>query len=182
MISKKVGWPGPLSELLPGAPFRERHLGVVPADPDTTWRALQRLRWSDVAGGRSLMLLRGIGFGGRAARPCLDLFRDVAHFEEAAPRELGFVVIGRPWLPVPASRPVTSMDQAACFAEPGWLVYGMDWVLTGLPDGRTLVETHTICRPTSTSARVAFGAYWAVIRPFSGLLRRGMIAALARST
>ena len=86
MISKKVGWPGPLSELLPGAPFRERHLGVVPADRDTTWRALQRLRWSDVAGGRSLMLLRGIGFGGRAARPCLDLFRDVAHFEEAAPR------------------------------------------------------------------------------------------------
>ncbi len=181
MNSKKVkAWPGRLAQLLPDAEFAERHTGAVAADVETTWARLQRLSWGDVAGGTVLMRLRGLGFGGRSRRAVLDLFRGVAHFEEEPPRSLAFLMIGKPWLPIPASRPVASLEQAAQFREPGWLVYGMDWLLTPLDDGRTLVETHTLCRPTSASARIAFRGYWTVIRPFSGLLRRGMIAALGR--
>lgn len=92
------------------------------------------------------------------------------------------MVVGKPWAPNAPSATPSSLQATKAFNHPGWLKYGMEWQLTPLPDGRTLVETSTRCEPTSADARAKFAAYWTVVRPFSGLLRRDMLAALARAT
>jgi hypothetical protein len=56
----------------------------------------------------------------------------------------------------------------------------MDFRLTPLDQGRTMLETSTRCQPTDAAVRRRFGAYWRLIRPFSGLVRRDMLGAIAR--
>jgi len=75
---------------------------------------------------------------------------------------------------------VTSLEQLRAFDDGGWLKYGMEWVLSPVAGERTLVETVTLCEATDPAARRRFGAYWGLIRPFSGLVRRDILAALAR--
>lgn len=50
--------------------------------------------------------------------------------------------------------------------------------LRAVPDGDgARLETETRIYLTDASARRRFGAYWLVIRPFSGLTRRGWLRA-----
>ncbi|MGH3447430.1 MAG: hypothetical protein ACRDP4_07380, partial [Nocardioidaceae bacterium] len=58
--------------------------------------------------------------------------------------------------------------------------YGMEMLLVPLSGGRTLVETATICEATDVRARRRFGAYWSLIRVFSGVVRRDMLAGIQR--
>lgn len=168
------------SQSVAGAQFGEHHLGIVNADLLSTWEALHATRWSEVAGAAVLLRARGIGFGGRLDRTVFEVFAPHATMVREAPYRSSFLMVGQPWSPVPRSRPAMSFAEVAAFAEPGWLKYGMDWTLTELDPARTLVETRTLCEATSPGARRAFAAYWAVIRPWSGLLRHGMLAAIAR--
>lgn len=68
----------------------------------------------------------------------------------------------------PQKRDAISIEHVRAFTEPGWLKYGMEWVLHPLDDGRTLVETRTLSEPTDASARRRFTAYWTLIRVGSG--------------
>jgi hypothetical protein len=54
-------------------------------------------------------------------------------------------------------------------------------VLSPVAGGRTLVETTTLCEATDDVARRRFAAYWLVVRPFSGLVRRDLLHVLARA-
>jgi len=56
----------------------------------------------------------------------------------------------------------------------------MDFRLTPLPGGRTHLETTTRSDGTDDVARRPFRSYWTVIAPFSGLLRRDILRAVAR--
>lgn len=170
--------PGALCRTLTGATFGEWHHGVIDADIETVWQRLHRVRWSDLRLSRVALLVRGFGLGPGLDHECLATFAPFAVFAEVPPQEIAFAVIGKPWSPVPQSEPVATLEEVRDFSRPGWLKYGMDWRLTELPDGRTLVETSTLCEPTSAAARRLFTAYWLVIRPWSGLIRREMIEAL----
>ncbi len=44
-------------------------------------------------------------------------------------------------------------------------------------DGRSILRTETRVRADDRAARVAFRAYWLVMRPFSGLIRRRWLRA-----
>ena len=181
MFSKTVdSLPGVLSVTLPGATFGEWHHGIIDGDIEVVWQRLHQLQWSDLRLSRVALLARGFGVGPGLERGCLATFAPFAVVAEIPPREVAFAVVGKPWSPVPQAEPVGTLEDVRAFSRPGWLKYGMDWRLTELPDGRTLVETSTLCEPTDAAARRRFSAYWLVIRPWSGLIRREMIEALRR--
>jgi len=75
-----------------------------------------------------------------------------------------------------------SLDAAALrdFREPGWAKTAFDFVLE--PDaGGTRLTTETRITATDARARLLFGIYWAAIRAGSGLIRRDMLRAVART-
>jgi hypothetical protein len=182
----------PLARALPGARFTEGHSRIVAAPPQQVWRVLHELRWSDLRITVPLMAVRAAaaGPGGvrRAADPgtlnrrLVDPPSPAAPVFEDPPRVSASGMIGRPWQRRPEPGPtVTDLDQLRAFDEPGWLKFGMEWVLSPLPGERTLVETATLCEPTDAAAARRFAGYWVVIRGFSGLIRRDILAAVARA-
>lgn len=173
----------PLTRALSGAHFVEYHCAAVDCAPAQAFEAFHKMTWNELRIGRTLLMIRGFGLIGEALRrPIVAPPSPAAPVHEEPPSYTTSAMIGKPWLPVPASRPVGSLADVAEFHAPGWLKYGMEWSFTGTDDGRTLVETATLCEATSRQAAVLFGVYWVVIRGFSGLLRKEMLAALARLT
>lgn len=171
----------PLARALSAAQFAEFHARVLEAPPDQVWAALHALRWRDLKATLPLMGLR-TGFLGVTAlsKRIVDPPSPVAPLVAEEPRYAASGMIGKPWVPWYERGPeVEDLDDIARFHEPGWLKYGMEWVLTELPGKRTLVETATICEATDVRAERRFGAYWLLIRAFSGLIRLDMLAALA---
>ncbi|WP_284283786.1 hypothetical protein [Arsenicicoccus piscis] len=130
---------------------------------------------------RPVMSMRKLG-GSVLQGPLVETFteRAAAVLVEDAPTRLLLAMVGKPWSVVPQRVTMTSMEDVTSFTDPGWLKYGMEWVLHPLPEDRTLVETRTLCEATDATARRRFGIYWLGIRGASGLVRREMISALRR--
>lgn len=65
------------------------------------------------------------------------------------------------------------------FEEPGYAKVAMSF--SAVPrDGRTELRTETRVLTTDSASRGAFGRYWRVIRPWSGLIRRSWLRAARR--
>lgn len=178
----------PLARALPGAQFTEGHARVINAGPDRVWAALHALKWRDLRLTTPLMMVRAAPARLAGAR-LMDLDRRLveppspaAPLFEDPPRVSASGMIGRPWSARPTMGPaVAGLDELREFGDPGWLKYGMEWVLSPVAGDRTLVETVTLCEATDAVAARRFAAYWVVIRGFSGLIRRDILAALARA-
>lgn len=170
-----------LAEALPRARFSERHFLDVDGSLEEAWAALSDVRWGDLRLTAPLMMIRSLGqdYGLRHQRlldqgPVTLLRTDPPHYAAAGE-------VGRPWQLRPEPGPTPdSLQDLAGFKEPGWLKYGMDFTLTLRPSGRIRITTTTLCEPTDESARRRFLPYWVLIRPFSGLIRRDMLHAIAR--
>lgn len=95
-------------------------------------------------------------------------------------QQLGFGVTGEDVL-VAAGRPWTlggglrRVEAPATFDEPGYAVMAIAFEVR---DG--VLATETRVRLTDSAARRRFRAYWAVVRPFSGLVRRSWLSAARR--
>lgn len=170
-----------LAEALPRSCFSERHSVDIDATRERTWQILSDLRWDDLRVTAPLTLLRSLGrsrWGG--SRRLLDE-GPVRLMRLEAPSYAAAGTIGRPWQLRPEPGPDAKVLQdLRDFDQPGWLKYGMDFTLEVLPTGRTRVVTTTLCEPTDESACRRFRPYWLLIRPFSGLIRRDMLHAIAR--
>lgn len=169
-----------LDELLPAYDFRERHRRVIASEPERVWQALASVSMADLAATRVLMAVRGLG----RTTPLQDMrLVDGGPLQVLAsnpPRGLVAAAIGRPWQPRPNKVEVASPEDFRAFDGAGWTKYVTDFRLTPVPSG-TVISTETRCLSTSRPARLAFGAYWLLIRPFSGLIRREMLAAVDRT-
>lgn len=171
----------PLAKALPGAQFGEGHSRVLNAGTEEVWAALHDLRWSELRLARPLMWIRTGGAKLELDQPMCRPPSPAAPLYEEPPRVSASGMIGRPWKLRPEPGPVvTGLDEVRAFTDPGWLKYGMEWVLSPAAGGRTLVETVTLCEATDSRAFRRFALYWSLIRPFSGLLRHDILAALAR--
>ena len=166
---------------MPNAEFGSRHARVVAAGIEATWAALLDLRWSDQRAARWLLRARGFGLARELGRTWIETFTREGALEAEAPRSVTVAMVGRPWSPVPSAVRVRTLGEVRDFTRPGWLKYGLEFALTPLGDGRTLVETRTLCEPTDERARRRFTPYWAVVRLGSGGIRHAMLAALART-
>lgn len=170
-----------LADALPDAPFWEGRSLDIDGSLDEVWAALINARWSDLRLTTPLMLLRSFGTSLADRDRRLLEHGPVRLMRTDPPHYAGAAQIGRPWQLRPEPGPVLDTLQAvADFNEPEWLKYGMDFTLEALTSGSTRITTTTLCEPTDGLAFRRFWPYWALIRPFSGLIRRDMLQAIAR--
>ncbi len=168
-----------LDHLLPQYDFAERHRRLIHAEPEQVWSALSTLTLTDLRLTRPLVWVRGLS----GHRPGGDkaLFTDgpVTMLIQNAPWYALGGAVSRPWQRKPDRRPIRTLEEFRMFEEPGWATYLMDFRLHPVADG-TVLSTETRVRCTDSASRRRFAAYWALIRPFSGLVRRDMLAAANR--
>ncbi len=86
------------------------------------------------------------------------------------PHRLVLGLVGKPW-----RGELGRADDFAAFAEPGAVRVATDVTVS---DG--LLRTETRIAATDAPARRRFRAYWLLIRPGSGLIRREWLRAIAR--
>ncbi|WP_367127686.1 hypothetical protein [Saccharothrix sp. HUAS TT1] len=177
-----------IDTVLPAWEHREHHARRVAAPPERVWAALVDLRVSDLPLTMALVRLRGgpvawlrgvqappdtRALTSFAPKPVLDdppheiVLADVARYTRLAP--------GRPDLPRGDGAAFTAFD------EPGWTKVVMNFRLD--PDGEhgTLLSTETRVHSTDATTRLAFRPYWLLVRFGSGLIRRDLLAATART-
>jgi len=189
--------PAPLIDALLGADeadATEYHATRVRAPAPVVWEAL----WQADIGGRvaqALFALRALpaALAGsrdararlnvRGPRPALTL-AGIARgsfvvLGERAGNDVVLGVTGRFWRP---NAVVLSTDPRRWGAGPPAGAAQGAWSFTLTPQSptETLLATETRVRCADAAARRAFRAYWLVVRPFSGLLRRLMLRAVRR--
>jgi hypothetical protein len=154
---------------LPDYEFTERHSTLVRATPDAIEPHVRALDLSGSRVVRLLLRLRGMS-GGAIGLEGLERagFRILG---EAPGREIVLGLIGRFWTPSGALCRFEPVDFVA-FDEPGWAKAVWNFSLEAQSDGRTLLATETRVHCTDPKSRRRFRAYWTVVRPFSGLIRR----------
>lgn len=159
------------ADVLPAYHHRERHSIFVAASADRAVAAAREARLDDVPLVRILFRLRGLRSAPRG--PIWDSLL-AEGFQTAGDDTV--VLIGRPWSPRGGTR---KTEDFAVFAEPGYAKMAMD--LRARADGEgARLETETRIFLTNGPARRRFAAYWLVIRPFSGLVRRSWLKAAKR--
>jgi hypothetical protein len=155
-----------LSEVLPEFHFNERHTRRVVAPPERVFDAIREVTLKEMGAARLLALLRGIRAD--TSQPFVDEMHKVGFgvVADDAPRELVWAAIGRPWKLKGGGRPQGA--DFATFAEPGWAKMAFNFRL----DGDTLSTETRVLLTDAVSRRK--------IRPFSGLIRRVWLRAIAR--
>lgn len=162
-----------LDEVLPEWHFRERHRRRVDAPPERVFAAVRGLTLAETPVAAVLVRLRGLH--ARADKPIFEEMRRAGFEVEAEEpgRELAFAAVGQPWKLRGGER--RHDVDFRTFAEPGFAKMAFNFRL----DGSTL-STETRVLLTDERSRRAFRRYWLVIRPFSGLIRRVWLRAIAR--
>jgi hypothetical protein len=163
---------------------RERHSLEVAAPPERTLAAALEVTRGEVRSIGVLMGIRRLGLRrpGRPDAPLLDGFRRMGFQAlEESEHEVVYGGVGRFWQPSGGLRRVAPEDFGG-FAEPGYAKAGFNFLVAPGPEGGCVLSTETRVVTTDARARRRFRAYWTVIRPGSGLIRRDWLRAIrARS-
>jgi hypothetical protein len=141
----------------------ERHRVPVAAPPERALAAAREVTASELPLVRALFRLRGLG---RAPGGPIWEALGAEGFRPFGEDTL--VAVGKPWLPKGAVREIGDF---VGFDEPGWAKLAVDLQAEEAPGG-SLLHTETRVFLTDAGARRRFAAYWLVVRPFSGLVRR----------
>ncbi len=180
-----------IDKYLPKWDVRERHSIVVPAPLETTYAAIMT---ADLAHGtivRSLLLLRALPAAllrrrtmdiSSARREAVTLAafeqRGFRVLEECRPDELVIGLEGKFWtmdgcLKTPDADAFRSIPPAPGSARAVWN-FRIEEI--GVREVRLSTETRVLC--ADRKARIRFLAYWTIVRPGSGLIRRAMLRAI----
>jgi hypothetical protein len=160
-----------LDEFLPEYDVRERHERLVPGTPELAVAAALGIPIAPDGIVRTLFRIRRLHGGGSVSR-ALRAVGFVPLIEEPDCIVLG--AAGRPW--DPRAR-LTPFDKAGA----GQIRMVFDITATMTADGMSVLATETRVAAMDARARRAFRAYWLVVGPFSGLIRRRWLAAAERA-
>lgn len=163
----------PLEQLLPQAFRHETHRRAVAAPQAVVRAAIERVDLHDLPLTRLLMGIRSLGRW-RGTGKAIDALppRVVAEDDDSLLMTLAIHRRAR-------RTEFPTVDHLNGYAEPGWLVIGMDLRVTAEGE-RSLISTQTAVRATDPGTRRIFAAYWFLIRAGSGLIRRELLRAIAR--
>jgi len=168
-----------LDHLMPTYDFSERHHRRIEASPEQVWKALTGVTLAQLSITRPLVTIRGLGKQrGRLDQPFFT-HGPVTMLLVNEPWCAVGGAIGRPWQLSPARRTISTLDDFLAFDEAGWATYLTDFRLRPTATG-TLLSTETRVLCTDSASRRRFGWYWLLIRPYSGLIRRDMLASAGR--
>lgn len=163
-----------LDDVLPEWHFRERHTVEIDAYADTVFRAIEELTWREVPLFRALMGLRFVGRDPAAdPRVLASMTKDGFTVLDRTDNEMVVgIVSGAPGRRVPLSGDLPA-DAFCAFGKPGHVKIAFNFLRRG-----STVTTETRVWATDERTRRVFRAYWLVIRPSSGLIRRTWLRAI----
>ncbi len=188
-----------LDELMPVYDVVERHRIIVHATPEIVFDAIRAANLGRGPLTRTLLTVRAVPAAviaflrsPRAARAEWRARRSgrrrglrLADFErtgfrvvaERRPAELVIGLLGRFWTPRGGLHPEVTRAHFSAVPPQGFALAG--WNFSVIPCGDGVVELRTGTRVwCAHDARMKFRAYWFVVRPGSGLIRRAMLRAI----
>jgi hypothetical protein len=167
-----------IDDFLPEYDFHERHQTLVPAPRDAVRRAVAEWRPSESLLWRWLLRLRGLGSPNGTLREWAEGngFFCLAETED----EVVHGQAGRFWSPNERAGLVSprTVEEFRNVSDPRYAIAAMNILVTRHASGSTRLYTETRVRCLGASSRRWFRLYWLLIRPFSGLLRRAMLAGI----
>ena len=190
-----------LDDLMPVYDVVERHAIVVRAAPRVVFRAIRR---ADLGGGlltRALLGVRAVPAAvlavARNPQAALPEWRRrradrarglrLTDFERAgfrvvaerAPEELMIGLLGKFWMPRGGLCADVTTTHFAAGPPAGYALAGWNFTVAARADGSSELRTETRVR-CAPDAKTLFRAYWVLVRPGSGLIRRAMLRAIRR--
>jgi hypothetical protein len=158
-----------------------RHRRAVPVTPAAAWSALQRADLGDSPVTRVLLTLRGLRRPGTRRRLTLAALPGAGFVPlgERVGREVAFGLVGRFWTPS-GGRIAVTPEEFPDFSRPGYAKVVWTFGVENDRAGATRLVTETRIACIDAASRRRFRLYWLVVRPFSGLIRRAMLGAVAR--
>jgi hypothetical protein len=169
-----------LDEQMPSWDVRERHSVAVAASPERTLAAAREVTSREIPVLRTLMAVRtlGVSLRGRTDVPLLRGFERMGfRVIGSSGDEVAYGGAGRFWRPTGGLR-VVRPEEFAAFADPGYAKAGFNFRVEPGPDGGSVLTTETRVLGTDAGARRRFRAYWTLVRPGSGLIRRHWLRAI----
>jgi len=165
---------------MPVYDFRSRHALVVDAPAARVAAAAEGFGLDRSWVARLLFRLRGLGPPPATLRASFAT-EGFTLLAEQPGREIVLGTAGRFWAIDERAAMVHPRDAEAfaAYREPGSAKAVLAVRIDALPDGRTRLSTETRVACTDTAAWIRFAAYWTVIKPFSGLIRRAMLRGIA---
>jgi hypothetical protein len=180
-----------IDEFLPRWDARERHRIAIQAAPERVYAALRTADLAKHPMVRGLLLLRALPgaivdrtrlreLRERSARPIpLAAFEEQGFrvLAEEPPHELLIGLEGAFWKPRGELRPIDP-DSFREPVAPGVARAAWNFRVDPLSSGSSILQTETRILAGDAAARRQFLAYWILIRPASGLIRRLMLRAI----
>ncbi|HJZ75261.1 MAG TPA: hypothetical protein VKE51_26185 [Vicinamibacterales bacterium] len=182
-----------LDDFLPEFDVRTRHAIRVAAPPDRVYACLWNTDFDRWGLTRALYALRTLpsfaSSPGETRRRFLNevqrqhftlrdlLARGFALLDEQPASELVLGTVGRFWR-ARGELETTDPQRFVEPAPPGTAKAAWNFVARGHANGGTELRTETRVLCADAATRRRFRAYWTVIRPFSGLIRREMLVAV----
>jgi hypothetical protein len=174
---------------MPEYDYVERHQTVVRARESDVYRVLMEVELGAQPIVRLLLGLRALPAWLLRRQPLRRPGRSLALrnapaygfllLEERAPQEVVLGLTGRFWQVgggvLPSDRRTFRDRVPAGTARAAW-----SFALSPVRSGETLLSTETRIRCADAAARRAFGLYWLLVRPGSGLLRRVVLRLVKR--
>jgi hypothetical protein len=182
-----------LDDCLPEFDVRTSFAARVAASPERVYACLWTADFNHWGVTRVLYALRSLAAATVAPRETWGRFREEAgrrHFTledmladgftllgERPPEELVLGTVGRFWRArgeLRATSPARFRDRA----PPGTAKAAWNFAVSRCADGATELRTETRVLCADVATRRRFRAYWTLIAPFSGLIRRELLAAV----
>ena len=168
-----------IDEFMPAYDVSEYHETRVRAPIDKVYHALRTADLGNSPIIRFLLRLRALPaiFTARGSRRNLKLNLDAIMkggfvlLGEHPPNEIALGIVGRFWT-LSASRCRVSAEEFNAFDLPGYAKAVWNFSLVEESAGVTRLATETRVRCLDHASRRRFRMYWALIAPFSGLIRR----------
>ena len=168
-----------LDRFLPVYEVRTRYQDFLPAPAEQAYALARDLDWSRSPLVSLLFKLRGLGQ--TRLKPSLENMQKLGFLVlgEEPGRELVVGVVGRFWLPSGGVQRVSPADFVG-FDRPGYAKAAVNFLADPLPGGGCLLSTETRVQCLGPQARRYFRLYWALIGPFSGLIRKEALRLVRR--
>jgi len=173
---------GAINQWLPQYQVSASYSLLVNASDEKTYAALERAEFSDLAIVRVLMRLRGYRLGpGKTAEPDAPEKARSSFLKLAAVprREVVLGIAGRFWRSDGGIVRGLTPEEFADFQRQGYAKAVWSFSLAPAKGG-TQLTTETRIQTFGRSATLKFRAYWLVVGPFSGFIRKAMLREVKR--
>lgn len=181
-----------LNQFAPQPHFVERHSIEVYAAAEEAYRAIWTTDFGTSPVLRTLMVLRTLPSRIFQRKTPLEVRRNLnlqavidggfGQLAENPGREIVLGLVGRFWRPdfnlQPCRPEFFSGELPPGLVKMAWNFTVEEGIAAGAPV-RVSTETRVVC--SDGASRFKFAVYWALVRPFSGLIRRVMLRAIERT-